>query len=133
MSAEITILFPYIGNNLDISMRQFFSTHNICLVKKENEPVHEISNSVVCATSKASDQPAHTHSLIRFFASDLNILSVKLLTEHYLEFLSLKGGFTGSSESTLVKIPHCWKSHVKAQFLSILFPQTKHIGPDRHF
>ena len=25
-----------------------------------NEPVHEISNTVVCATSKASDQPAHT-------------------------------------------------------------------------
>ena len=36
----------------------------------------------------------------------------KLLTEHHLEFLSLKGGCTGSSESTLVKMPHCWKSHV---------------------
>ena len=42
-------------------------------------------------------------------------MSVKLLTEHYLEFLSLKGGCTGSSESTLVKMPHCWKSHVTAQ------------------
>ena len=40
---------------------------------------------------------------------------VKLLTEHHLEFLSLKGGCTGSSESTHVKIPHCWKSHVTAQ------------------
>ena len=39
---------------------------------------------------------------------------VKLPTEHHLEFLSLKGGFRGSSESTLVKIPHCWKSHVTA-------------------
>ena len=29
---------------------------------------------------------------------------VKLLTEQHLEFLSLKGGCTGSSESTLVKI-----------------------------
>ena len=28
---------------------------------------------------------------------------VKLLTEHHLKFLSLKGGCTGSSESTLVK------------------------------
>ena len=39
-------------------------------------------------------------------------MSVKLLTEHHLEleFLSLKGGFTGLSESTLVKMPHCWKS-----------------------
>ena len=42
-------------------------------------------------------------------------MSVKLLTEHDLEFLSLKGGCTGSSESTLVKMPHCWKSHVAAQ------------------
>ena len=29
-----------------------------------NEPLHEISNNVVCATSKASDQPAHMRSLI---------------------------------------------------------------------
>ena len=35
---------------------------------------HEISNNVVCATSNASDQPAHTRSLIRAFASRLNIL-----------------------------------------------------------
>ena len=34
-------------------------------------------------------------------------LSVKLRTEHHLEFLSFKGGCTGSSESTLVKMPHC--------------------------
>ena len=39
---------------------------------------------------------------------------VKLLTEHHLEFLSLKCGYTGSSESTFVKMPHCWKSHVAA-------------------
>ena len=42
-------------------------------------------------------------------------MSVKLLTEHHLEFLSSKGGFTGSSESTLVKMPHYWKSRVAAQ------------------
>ena len=77
-----------------------------------NEPRHEISNNVVCATSKASDQPAHTRSLIRAFTSRLNILSFRLLTDHHLEFLSLKGGCTGSSESTLVKMPHCRKSHV---------------------
>ena len=39
---------------------------------------------------------------------------VKLLTEHHLEFLSLKGGCTGSSESTLVKMSNCWKSHALA-------------------
>ena len=43
-------------------------------------------------------------------------MSVNLLTEHDLEFLSLTGGCTGSSESTLVKMPYCWKSHVTAHF-----------------
>ena len=42
-------------------------------------------------------------------------MSVKLLTEHHLEFLCLIGGCTGSSESTPVKMPHCWKSHAVAQ------------------
>ena len=46
--------------------------------KKKNarkyEPRHEISNHVVGATSKDSDQPAHMSSLIRAFASRLNIL-----------------------------------------------------------
>ena len=74
--------------------------------KVENEPVNEISNNVVCATSKASDQPAHTpaYSMI-----------VKLLTEHHLELLSFKGGYRGSSESTHVKMAHCWKSHALTQ------------------
>ena len=39
-----------------------------------SEPWHEISNNVVCATSKASDQPAHMRSLIRALPSRLNIL-----------------------------------------------------------
>ena len=39
---------------------------------------------------------------------------VKLLTEHHLEFLSLKGGCRGLSKSTHVKMPHCWKSHATA-------------------
>ena len=39
-------------------------------------------------------------------------MSVKLLTKHYFEFLSLKEGCTGLSECTLVKMPHCKKSHV---------------------
>ena len=40
------------------------------------EPQHQISNNVVCATSKASDQPAHTRSLVRAFASRSNIILV---------------------------------------------------------
>ena len=47
-------------------------------------------------------------------------MTVKLLTEHNLEFLSLKGGYTGSSESTHVKMSHCWKSHVTAHYYNEL-------------
>ena len=39
---------------------------------------------------------------------------VKVLTEYHLEFLSLKGGCRGWSESTLVKMSNCWKSHAAA-------------------
>ena len=39
---------------------------------------------------------------------------VQLLTKHHLEFVSLTGGCTDSSESTLVEMPHCWKSHALA-------------------
>ena len=45
---------------------------------------------------------------------------VKLLTEHHLAFLSLKGGCTGSSESTLVKMSNCWKSRAGAQMCSVV-------------
>ena len=40
------------------------------------KPRHEISNNIVCAASKASDQPAHMRSLTRAFASRLNFLLV---------------------------------------------------------
>ena len=43
-----------------------------------------------------------------------------LLTEHHLEFLSLKGDYAGSSESIYVKMSHCWKSQVEAQIVSTL-------------
>ena len=67
---------------------------------------------MVCATSKGAGWSEPLCSLIRAFARFLNILTVKLLTEQDLEFLSLKGGCTGLPESTLVKMPYCWKSHV---------------------
>ena len=44
-------------------------------------------------------------------------MTVKLLAELQLEFLSLKISCTGSDESTLDKMPHCWKCHVAAQLL----------------
>ena len=43
-------------------------------------------------------------------------MTVKILIEHHLEFLSLKGGGTGSSEST-----RCWKSHVTAHLCYAYF------------
>ena len=45
-------------------------------------------------------------------------MTVELLTEHCLEFLSLTGGCTGSSESTLVKMSNCWKSRAAAPIYS---------------
>ena len=44
-------------------------------------------------------------------------MNIKLLTEHYLEFLSLKGGCTGWFGSRLVKMSHCWKLHAAAHLL----------------
>ena len=49
-------------------------------------------------------------------------MTVKLLTEHNLEFLSFKGGRTGLSGSTLVKMPDGWKSFAVAH-LSLPYPK----------
>ena len=54
----------------DVMRLMFF----IILLEHSVDPRHEISNNVVCATCKGSDQPAHARSLIRAFASRLNIL-----------------------------------------------------------
>ena len=58
---------------------------------------------------------------------------VELLIEHHSEFLSLIGGCTDLSESTLVKMRRCWKSHVTAKliketsalFLSMMIAQPE--------
>ena len=51
-------------------------------------------------------------------------MTVKLLTEQHLEFLCLTGGCAGSSKSTLVKMPYCWKSlstaHIKNAICKVL-------------
>ena len=60
-------------------------------MKLKIEPRHDISNNVVYVTSKDSDQPAHTQSDQSLCLSLEYSMSVKLLTEHHLEFLSLKG------------------------------------------
>ena len=48
-------------------------------------------------------------------------MSVKLLTEQHLKFLSWIGGCTDPFESTLVKMPHCWKSRITAQMIVLSF------------
>ena len=48
-------------------------------------------------------------------------MALRLLTELILEFPSLKGGTAGLSDSTLVKMPHCWKSHIMAHIVFTLF------------
>ena len=47
------------------------------------------------------------------------MIVIKLLSEHHLEFLRLKGDCSGLSESTLVKLTHCWKSHALAHMIQI--------------
>ena len=55
---------------------------------------------------------------------------VKLLIEHHYKFLSLKGDCRGSSESTLVKMSNCWKSHAAAQLCYCIwyFIDKSHMG-----
>ena len=58
----------------------------------------------------------------------------KLLTEHHLEFLSLKGGCRGSSEPTLVKMSNCGKSHAAAHIIMAVNDRiNKMIYADRKY
>ena len=66
-------------------------------------------------------------------------MALRVLTELCLEFLSVRGGCTGSSESTRVKLPHCWKLHVTAHLVEVITfknsknefdPSNKHGHPN---
>ena len=96
-----------------------FPKYLMSLEASKYEPLHEISNNVVYTTSKGSDQPGSlriSRSLIRAFACRLNILWLLSYRRNIiLEFLSFNWGYSGLSESTLVKMSHCWKLHVVAQ------------------
>ena len=50
-------------------------------------------------------------------------MTLRLLVEQDLELLSLKGGCTGWSESTFVKIFHYWKVHVAAHMGNSIAPK----------
>ena len=54
----------------------------------------------------------------------IGALRVKLLTEHQLEFLSLKGGCTGSSD-TIMSQCHIAGNHIAAQLFAL--PHLSHL------
>ena len=81
----------------------------------------------ICEKQKLRSACAHTQSDQSLYLLLDHSTSVKLPTEHHLEFLSLKGGCTGSSESTFIKMPHCLKSHVAAHmfmFSSLVYQHS---------
>ena len=70
-----------------------------------------ISNNVVCATSKGWDQPAHTRSLIRAFASCLNILWNSRDSDRTSSGVyKLKRRLHRLVRVYTCQKPHCWKS-----------------------
>ena len=117
----------FILSKLAYTMRfRYLSQPNSCINVTIIEPRHGISHNLVCATSKASDQPAHMRSLIRAFASRLNILWLLIYwSKKHLEFRTLKGGCTGSSKSTIVFfICHVGNhmSRVKCHYIHVFRP-----------
>ena len=86
--------------------------------------MHEISNYLICATSKGSDQPAHTRSLIKAFACRLNILQVLSYWPTSFGVSKLKRRLQRLVRVYTCQMPHCWKSHAAAQ---ISFQLTMHL------
>ena len=90
------------------------------------EPGYEISNNVVCANKQSLRSAcAYTQSDQSLCLSLEYSVTPRLQSEQHLEFLSCTGGCTGSSESTLVKRPHCWKSLVTAHIFSLFILSMK--------
>ena len=52
-------------------------------------------------------------------------MTVKLLPEDHLEFLSLTRGGTGSPESIHVKMPHSWKSRCGSYAINLEMTTAK--------
>ena len=74
------------------------------LCKVRYEPVHKLSkNCGMCDQQSLRLACAYAQSDQSPCLSLEYSMNVKLLTEHHLEFICLKGGCTGSSESTHVK------------------------------
>ena len=104
----------------------------VCVAVREITPslmlVDYISIQTHIHTLVHSRTQLMSHDMSAYAQSDQSLCwsleyskSVKLLTEHHVEFVSLKGGCTGSSESTHVKMPHCWKSRVTARLILTIY------------
>ena len=82
---------------------------------KPNEPRQDISNNVVCATSKASDQPAHSRSLIKAFAGRLNVLW------QFNYWLNTIWSFLAEQEAAQARLSlHLSKYHIAGNHMSRL-------------
>ena len=79
-----------------------------------NEAWHEFSNNVLYATSKGLDQTAYMQSLAR--ALDIprtfNLEAIYILYVYFHLRFNYKRKIIWSF---LVKMPHCWTSHVAVQ------------------
>ena len=97
----------------------FISTRHILWEEKTFEPWHEITTIWYVRPAKAQTSLRILTDWQSLCWSLKNSMTVKLLTELHLRFLRLKRGCTGSSESTLVKIPNLWKSRVAAHLKKV--------------
>ena len=75
-----------------------------------NSRKEDFQQSGICDQQRLRPACAYVQSDQSLYSSLDYSMSVKLLNEHLLEVLSLRGGCTGSSESTPVKMQHCRKS-----------------------
>ena len=103
--------------SFELSMKKFHNLSAWFLETRYIERYMRFPTSGMCDQQSLRSACAYAQSDQSLCLSLDYSMIVKLLTEHHLEFLSLKGGCTGSSESTHVRMPHCWKSHVTVHFL----------------
>ena len=119
-------------SNLTVALEEASTFSSICYRNSETQTCWFVNNVLVLLCMRLfmrlygirkDKQKALRRDCIYYMSHDMRFPTMwyvwpakplKLLTEHHLEFLSLKGGCTGQPESTLVKMPHCWKSHVTA-------------------
>ena len=102
-----------------------------CSIFYAFKPWHEFSNNVVCATNEGSDQPAHTRSLVRAFASRLNILWLLSYCPNIIWIVLAKKGVAQARQSLHLSKCHFVGNHVSRLILSLIFQCLTSNGPRR--